>query len=470
MAPLSIRTKVVRVLACIAFFFGQSPALSQELIDDVTIEKIDNLTKQILLKEIALERFTLHYTLEAAKQGRWKGWRYAGLQEMNTGLGLAGGILSTANRAHVLHHPEKLHVHVQEAANFIPAIGSIIGAGAAAGEFGINSYHDITARKHGFSPGASLKRVKALKDEILSLIGERQRLVDQGATDANLDRYVQTFNVEGKVLRDMLDQSLQEFSRYHVGARRLLAFQQCQYLFDVAKYTTNAIGFDFAYDSLHKHQRIYNGRAGVLFAVSGQLTMMAPILSRLFGWEVALLTRRRVNKMLPEVLDANIATFQSDLNALDKIVKDKTSADEAVAAVTERQGIFDLHEKSFSNAIRAEEKKLAAAKLTATENVTAGLFVGASKTAQSVFFLIPGYDNRYNSKTARAGRVTNDMLFTAAVVGLPAGGFSMIDTLRIQVQGEIRRHKAVKAGVLPAQIAAKRLKELDDIERNLKIN
>jgi hypothetical protein len=44
----------------------------------------------------------------------------------------------------------------------------------------------------------------------------------------------------------------------------------------------------------------------------------------------------------------------------------------------------------------------------------------------------------------------------------------MLDTLRIQVRGEINRHKAVKAGKLPGQIAIARLKELDQMEKTLK--
>jgi hypothetical protein len=457
------------VVACLLFCqFGPAYSAQTSVDEVVTIDKVDALTKEILLKEIELERFALHYTLEVVKQGRWKGWRYAALQEANNSLNLTGGIMSTWNRARVLHHPEKLNVKYQETSNHLPMIGGIIGASAAASEFGINAYHDLIARKHGFSPAQSIKHVKELRDDIRSLMAKRQKLVDQAASDANLGRYVEVFNVEAKVLSDMLEQSLQEFSRYHVGARRLLAFQQSQYLFDVAKYTTNAIGAHFAFLSLYRHERVWNGRAGVLFAISGQLTMMAPVVSRLIGREVSRLTKRRIREAMPDVEETNIAMFRNDLQALDKLVKGKHAADVAVASLTEREGIFDEHEKAFSRVISDEEKKIAIAKLTATENVAAGAFVGGSKTACSVFFLIPGYDHRYNSKTARAGRVTNDMLFTAAVVGLPATSFAILDTLRIQVKGEIQRHRARKAGLLPSQIVANRLKSLDDMERGLK--
>lgn len=429
---------------------------------------VDELTKQILLKEIELQRFNLHYTLEVAKQGRWKGWRYAFFQEANTGLNLAGGIISTVNRGSNLHHAQGVRLYPQEAANYIPMIGSIIGAGAAATEFGINGFHDIVARRRGFSPTASVKRVKTLKDDITRLMAMREWLIKVEQSDPSLSSRVNIDQVEGKVLADTLDQSLQEFARYHIGARKLLGFQQMQYLFDAAKFTTSAIGSDFAYRSLAEHKRIWNGRAGVLFLVSGQLTMAGPILSRLFAAGVGKYTRYRMRSIKRQADEANIATLQSDLNTLDQLIKQGRPANPQIANATEREAIFDAHQQAFMGEILAQEKRAAKAKLTATENIGAGIFVGGAKTACAVLFLVPGFNKKYNNNSKRAGKVTNELLFTSAVVGLPANAFSMLDTLRIQVQGEIARQKAKKTGQLPAQIANARLKQLEDMEQRLR--
>ncbi|MFA6559911.1 MAG: hypothetical protein WCT03_26015, partial [Candidatus Obscuribacterales bacterium] len=89
---------------------AQSPTAEQftlsggaSVTPEESVDKIDDLTKQILLKEIELQKFNLHYSQEVAKQGRWKGWRYAALQEVNMGTGLAGAIISVANRGSYLH-------------------------------------------------------------------------------------------------------------------------------------------------------------------------------------------------------------------------------------------------------------------------------------------------------------------------------------------------------------------------------
>lgn len=432
-------------------------------------DRLDELTRQILLKEIELQRFNLNYTSNVAVQGRWKSWRYGTLQNINASLGLAGGIYSVAYRGARLNNPLSVQAARQQNANFIPMIGTIIGASAAALEFGINEYHDLVARHKGFSPAKAMKHVQGLKDDIDRLMAERDAITNVAASSPALQGHVEIAKVEGKVLKDIRDQSLQEFSRFHIDARRLIAFQQMQYFFDLAKNTTNALGYEFAYLSLHRHRRVWNGRAGVLFVVCGQLTMYAPILSRAFGKGVAEITKHRIKPIVQDSETAKVATLQQDLAELNRLFKQNRIQPDAIERAAQREGLYGSHEQSFTDEIRAAQKKNAAAKLTATENIGAGLFVGASKTASGILFIIPGFNQNYNApKGYRAGRVTNDLLFTAGVVGLPATAFNILDTLRIQVKGELARHKAKAAGTLPSQIIAARMKQLDQMEQQLR--
>jgi hypothetical protein len=436
---------------------------------DMAPDRLDELTRQILLKEIELQRFNLNYTSNVAVQGRWKSWRYGTLQNINASLGLAGGIYSVAYRGARLDNPLSVKAARQQNANFIPMIGTIIGASAAALEFGINEYHDLVARHKGFSPGKAMKHVQGLKDDIDRLMAERDAITNVAATSPALQGHVEIAKVEGKVLKDIRDQSLQEFSRFHIGARRLIAFQQMQYFLDLAKNTTGALGYEFAYLSLHRHRRVWNGRAGVLFVVCGQLTMYAPILSRAFGKGVAEITKHRIKPIVQDSEAAKVTTLQQDLAELNRLFKQNRIQPDAIERAAQREGLYGSHEHSFTDEIRAAQKKNAAAKLTATENIGAGLFVGASKTASGILFIIPGFNQNYNApKGYRAGRTTNDLLFTAGVVGLPATAFTILDTLRIQVKGELARHKAEAAGTLPSQIIATRMKQLDQMEQQLK--
>lgn len=429
--------------------------------------RIENLTKQIMLKTIELEKFNLHYNQEVAKQGRWKGIRYATFGEINAGMGLAGAIISVAYRGDRIHHANKVKPCIQESANYIPMIGSIIGASAAVIELGVNEYHDLQARRKGFAPKAAINHVLNLKAEIDKLFAEREAMINEERKEPSLSAHVAVNEAEGRVLKDLRDQSLQEFQRFHVGARRTLAFQQAQYFFDFAKNTTNAIGYDFAYLSLHRHHRIWNGRAGVMWDITGPLFMFGPILSRVVGKGVGELARANSKDVVKDT-DGAIKTLEGDLASLNNLVAvNRTNPDPVLRAV-ERTGMYDIHQKNFTNEILAADKSRNAAKLIATQNIGAGMYVGATKLASGILFTIPGYNHHYNSTTARAGRVTNDLLFTGSLIAIPAGAFTMLDTLRIQVQGELKRAKLKKAGQLASQLTAARLKELDMLEAKLK--
>lgn len=436
-----------------------SPAESEKRIED--------LTKQIMLKTIELEKFNLRYTQEVAKQGRWKGWRYAGFGEINAGMGLAGAIISVGYRGARIHHAAKVKPCIQEAANYVPMIGSIIGASAAAIEFGVNEYHELQAHGKGFSPALAIRHVQGLKNDIDKLFVEREAMINEERKDPSLAAHVTVNEAEGHVLKDLRDQSLQEFQRFHIGARRTLAFQQAQYFFDFAKNTTNAIGYDFAYLSLHRHHRVWNGRAGALFDVSGALFMFGPILSRAMGKGVGEWERNRSSDIVKGT-DATIKTLEGDLASLNNLVSTMRTTPDPVLKAVDRTAMYESHQKCFSNELAATLKSRNSSRLIATQNIGAGMYVGGTKLASGILFNIVGFDRNYHSSTPRASRVTNDLLFTASLIAIPAGAFTIFDTLRIQVSGELKRHKLKKAGQLASQLTSNRLKELDQLEARLR--
>ncbi|MBY0552299.1 MAG: hypothetical protein K2W95_33780 [Candidatus Obscuribacterales bacterium] len=427
-------------------------------------ERIEKLTREILLKEIALERFNLNYTSNAAKQGRWKGLRYAFWQEANSGCGIAGGIIGTVERGRNIHTSKKVRPCIQQQANFIPMIGSIIGASAAAIEMGINQFHEIQASRHGFSPSLAKAHVGSLKQEIDHLMAQRAALVQEEQADPATEACGQADALEGKVLIDLRDLSLLEYQRFHLGARKTIAFQQCQYFFDIAKNTTNAIGAQFAFMALHRGDRRWNLRAGILYQIAGGLTIAGPILSRSYAEVVSLYHKRGLREHLKDVETKETSVLSAHQAALEKACRGR---DEATRSM-ERLAAYADQAKVFQDGLDKASKDREKSRLTATQNVGAGIFVGGCKLASGTLFVIPGGHQRYNSKTATATRVTNHLLFSSGVVGLSASSFSFVDTLRIQAQGEINRHRLASQGKLPGQQIAARLKQLDALEISLK--
>lgn len=427
---------------------------------------IEELTRQILLKEIALEKFNLNYKLNVAKQGRWKGWRYALANEAANALGITGGIIGTEQRGSHLHDSDKVKNYVQERANFIPMIGTVIQSAAAILEFSINEYHDYEAYTKGFSPGKARAHVTELKNDINRLMAERDALVRLEKTAPLLSGRVEIDDLEGKALADMRDLSLLEYQRFHMSARRLLAFQQMQYLFDLGKSVTNGLGYDFGYLALHRRRRPWNYRAGILFTVSGALTIGGPLISRAWAKGISEYHRYYTKGTVERAESTETACLEKDEKAIEAALKSGRST--VANSQFERQAIFADCGQAFQDRVQAASKELDRAKLVATQNIGAGTYVGGSKIASGVLFIIPGYLHKYNiNKNQTANRVTNHLLFASGVVGLQASSFSFLDTLRIQMTGEINRHKLAKNGKLPGQLIKARLGQLDAIEAKL---
>ncbi len=168
--------------------------------------------------------------------------------------------------------------------------------------------------------------------------------------------------------------------------------------------------------------------------------------------------------------NTNIEALEADCAYLDKLCKGNQCESRLVRASLERAEIYGLQSKNFHDEIRQSLQERAAAKLSATQNVGAGIFVGGLKLTQGIVSTIPGYYRSYNGNTNRAARVTNSDIFVGSVVSIPACGFALADTLRIQVQGEINRYQLVKAGQLPRQLVPARLDKLDDMERCLTLS
>lgn len=430
-----------------------------------TADRIEELTRQILLKEIALEKFNLNYKLNAAKQGRWKGWRYAFFNEANAGMGIAGGIIGTQQRGSHLHRSEQVKNYIQQNANFIPMIGSIIAASAAILEFNINEFHEYQAYKKGFSPGKARDYVNNLNNEIKMLMTERDALVKLEAALPMLTHRCEVDTLEGKVMKDIRDLSLLEFQRFHLGARRTFAFQQSQYFFDLSKHTTNAIGLAFGYLALHRRRRPWNLRAGVLFNVSGALTMAGPIVSRLYAKSIHEYHKSYFLKdTIADAEAKECAVLEQDQKALEAMCQKQRDGSPASLARVDRGALYVERSKVFQDQVQKASSELDRAKLVATQNIGSGMYVGGSKLASGILFTIPGYFQLYNSKGQRAARVTNHLLFSSGVIGLQASSFSFLDTLRIQVTGELNRHKLAAKGALPAQLIKQRLEQLEALE------
>jgi hypothetical protein len=426
-------------------------------------KSVDDYTREVLLAEIKLEKFNLHYRLEAAKQGRWKGWRYFALQEANSSCTLAGLIMGVAERGK--HYEadkfKKNRNSVLENGNVLGGVGQCIGMGADALEFGVNAYHSWEAKHHGFSPTEAKNYVSSLVAEIDKKMQERQALLNagQGTPDpevAEMDK------LETKVLTDFRDLSISEFERFHIGARKTLAQQQAFYLLDFTKNATGAVGNLLAQQAIKKKNRHYNDSAGIMMIVSGAMIMADPLLSRAYAKLVEKADRRELERSgLPEMVE-NAAQLKTDFDALHAYCDThKSMPSTVVTRAVNRLEAYDCNETYFTDQIQKNAAELRKGNRIAIQNIGSGLGVGATKVSAAVLLTTAGVGYVGNSKE------TNRLLFWGNTVYLAGTGYAVLDNARIQLSREITYQKQKTKGQLPGQLIHSRLDKLDQIEKKL---
>ena len=429
------------------------------------VNQIDILTSQIILKIIELEKFNLHYRMEVGKQGRWAGWRYATLQEANFCLNLGSGIFSIGERSSHFDDPEKMSVPKLERCNLTSMIGYIIGASAGALELGITEFHDIQAGQKGFSPKLAKAHVLSLKNEINRLLLERESLLKIEAASPLLHTRAELVSAEGKVLADLRDLALLEYAKLHIGARRFVAFQKSLYFLDMTKYTCSSIGSFFAYMSQHKHDRKWNLRAGIMYDIAGPLIIVTPFVSRGIGIVVQKIQKRYIAPIIADVQTTQIATMEADEAALEKLCLDTKTNTPRLHCPVKRIALYHIENQHFESEVQRIIQKERAGKLTATQNMATGAFTGSCHLASGILYTSAG--KIANGQTLHDATVTNCNIGTAAMIGVSGNSVAILDTLRIQVQAEISRHKEAKAGRLSSQLFAANLSQLDQIEQQL---
>lgn len=427
--------------------------------------QINELTKNIVLKEIELEKFNLHYRMEVGKQGRWAGWRYAAFQEANFGMNLASGVALTSERSSHFGTAHKLSRGKLEAANLTSMIGYIIGASAGALELGITEYHDLQAKHKGFSPKLAKAHILALKAEINRLLAEREILMKIEGAAPLLRPHFEEDLVEGQVLTDLRDLALLEYQRFHLDLRRFVAFQKSLYFLDATKYTCSAIGSLFAFMSQYKHDRKWNMRAGIMYDIAGTLIIATPFVSRGIGILVQKAQKRYTASVVDDVQTTKIAILEEHEAELEKICKRNKGQAFCYESPPKRLALYRQENHHFASEFDRIIQKERQGLLTATQNMIVGTYTGGCHLASGIIYTSVG--SIAGSDSIRDANVTNNNLGAAAMVNIAGNSVAILDTLRIQAQAEIRRHKAAKEGKLSTQLFAKNLAELDRMEEKL---
>lgn len=466
-----IRVTVVSLLAC-SLLQGSlvMPACA-------AVAEVEEINRQILLKEIELERFSINFRKYNNIQGRWRGWRYFVFQEANAGMTAAGLTQQLVDRHRVIENANIYRVNssgkvsyvsngvdrvTQEKGLLLQMLGQTVGAIGSGIELGINIHHGRAAHKKGYGAKDSINFVLALRQDIKELFAQRASAIAAAHLEGNDLAIAQA---EENVLRDITDMGLQEYSDYHIAAKKFRAFQDSLYIFDIAKNTTGAVGNLVNIVQTHEQRPHLSGGAGVLTLTSGALIMFTPLLAQGVGKVVAASHKRALRPVVAGISPHTVDELEIHRRQLNSLLSAQSSAGSSSTCSSKSVALlsaYDLEASQRRKQFALATREIRAGTRSATENTRAGLFVGSTKVALGVTNMVAGWHLTHHPHKV------NSLLQGGTIAYASGAYFAVGENLRLRIVDEVNRKKLGARFELPSQVLSEKIKALDQLETQLK--
>jgi hypothetical protein len=497
--------------------FAQAP---KSIPANETSAAVESLTRQILQRQLELQKLNTQFRIETALVSRWRQRRVflygetsavttetsliamiSARQQLLRSLKAARGFPKVlANPVETDDTPDSNNatkptktaprtggrVHGRlAAANELQLAGTTVSATGDLFELGLNFAHYFQIRNHNFAPDQYRRRVHSIALELDSLILQRQQAITQrnqkelsshaehnaAALPANREaQFAIQQNpdrdrleaCEGKMLSDLRDLAMVDYLEYHAATERFWVLQNTAFLLDFAKQSVSITGNIVSAYGNHWRRPRFTGTVGVTSIVAGVMVMLQPVVGRVSGNLSGSAARRLVSKELVNVNARTSDVFEADRKRLVALQERASRAGVASSGLTQRMPLYAEQEKlmrDMNGYFKNERKR---AHNTLVENVTFASIVGPPRIANGITGVIGGY--RYFND--QAGR---ERMFLGSNIGYACGtGLNILETARVQANEELRRYRLGKMHMTTKERFQARLQALDKLKSTVK--
>ena len=426
---------------------------------------LNQITQSILRKQIELERLNTQFRIETTLVSPWRQRRMFTYAESNASLTEASLIQALPVRYNLARKKiprppaDNRNRSKLAAAARTQLVGQAIGAGGDLFELGLNFISYCSIRNKGFNPTAYRKRVNILHNELDNLIDERRLVL--GQANGLSAHESQTALAEGKLLSDLRDLSLIEYSQYLSGTKKFWVLQNIAYLVDFLKNTTGMAGNIISLEANHTHRQHMVGSAFLLSTISGVLVLITPVVGRVTGNVAGLAAERTVSKELTHIQATTADTYLSDKEEFFTLIKANINNSPYLSALHERQDLYDHQEELLLSSREFSRKQRQRARGTLIENIIFAGMVGPPRIANGILGMI-GFWHYYNNSPDR-----NRLVAAGNTAYLAGNTFNVLETARVQASIEWNNRKLAKTNLLPRQQFNHRLQLLNDMDQVL---
>jgi len=493
---------------------GATPIASPS--DDFSKQYAD-LTKQLLLSGIELERFSLNYRLESARQPKFRRLRYFLSQETASAGILAfeivgdkqfgrgkNGLLAVSPRdvaaklrvavalvkakagssdSPLLLDPKSLRgsipVSIKLAVgDHLKTVGgslltvsskalheatatvtttSIIGGAGSCLELVSNAFLAMRNRSHGFDPRSANNFVATKLTEIDAILAKRDALIQAHSDNPEYPRAV----LEGKILRELRNAFVEEYATFHADARQYATLTNIYYFLNACTYALGATGGGIAYKAVK--QPTLNGPANIVFIVTGAMFMATPILATVAGKIARKQASDSFYKQIGGKPDYSSSELTADRAKFEQLVAQATNSNLIPALPgVDRAAIYTESQDRFTAQLKSETSIIGHLDKVAFQSSLFGPIIGSTLMTQGILGTVGYYKYKFNPKK----QFTD--YYRGAVVGTVGGGLAVVATTASLLAEWSFENKLRKQHRMPYQLIQDRLKHLDELEKSVR--
>jgi hypothetical protein len=463
--------------------FSQEIAALQLTPASSQLELGNNLSKQVLQKELELLKLNTYLRIHTTERSRLKPWRVFLYNLGGSGASNAGIITVAAERWRTWQNPGSAKRSTLKAGPILLLIGHSIVFGGLLIESTLDVVKDRKQHKLGYSPKLSLERAKSLSTDIQRLLKERE-VVIAGDTNSSPEQLMIMTN-EGKILNDLHNIALSEYVQAHTRANRRKASRDISYLNGMMAASTGGyLGSLMGLLAVSNRNPHFAGPAGLGFTLSGFQIVIAPVVGRLAGNFAAKKTSKQLKaefsnqiKTTPDELSNDIIELKAAQHqAQDSSISNRVAIYETAQEVLKAQANMNVNEK------RKADKEF-------KERLVSNTIVGGTKMGWGIQLMNAGFGFaprpavptirtpvKIGGATVRAAlpkpkgaaNVFSRRVAQGATTYIPGTATWLVDTLQARLRGELDVYNMGSQLNLPHQKLDKRLETLESLEARLK--
>jgi len=448
-------------LASLMFVFSNAiptSAAADTLEESAQLSDIDNVSSELLAKEIEFLKLNTRLKLYLLPHNPWSARRSAGIGFTNGTLTAAGALMNGVGRLHYLYAPALAPTPLFEDAGIVRFLANGLSAGAAIFESCSDACADIKERGHGVSLSMMHDRALVLQHDIDELSSTRRSLI--------LSRNFPTekkaiLDQEGNVLTDLRNAETNEFASCFAQAKGNRTSRNLGYTISIASNIGSGAGTLVGIEANHLHglskvrRNHMGGVGGICDIVSGSLNVLAPIATR----GGAAIERHFCGSKICQELDTQQSSTLKSLLAHQKA--NETALDGS--PLLDLQGVIlrtaSLHAVSTilesRNSMRISEQS--AARNRFFENLAVAAIAGGSKITNGIGGTVGAFEfprDSYHRFEVQGG--------TAIAYG--AGNtLAAIETARVRLTDEFTTGKAKRSRTGKEDLLNRQLKELESL-------